>query len=67
MKRLIAAALLALALAACSSGGPNASDGTTVKGSTFVGYTHDAEHHVSCWTAYQKAISCLPDSEVFQP
>lgn len=54
-------AILAIALAACTQGQKiNETDGAFY-------YHHDDAHKVSCWTAYNSSIDCLPDSEVQGP
>lgn len=55
MRRMLLAAGMVVALAAC--GGGQKVDGS-------VSYYHDAERGVSCWVVWGNGISCLPDSEV---
>ncbi len=56
MTRLAALLLVTLALAGCANGhevGPV--DGFR--------YYHDDVHGVGCWTNYDRAIACIPDSQ----
>lgn len=60
---------LIVLVAGCSTAPPSAPGA----GGSSIGYYHDAQHGVSCWTfgngggTYTAAISCLPDAEVENP
>jgi hypothetical protein len=58
VKRLVLLALLALSVVACYGG-------EEVRGA--VRYYHDDVRDVSCWTAFDQSITCLPDSQVTRP
>lgn len=59
--RVLLLALLALVLAGCYGGEPIDPERSSVR------YWHDDKHGVSCWTAWESSITCLPDSEVQNP
>lgn len=64
MRRLLLLTLLALGVAACYTGERVDQNGPLMGG---IRYVHDERHSVSCWTAYDSTISCLPDSQVENP
>jgi hypothetical protein len=57
MKRLLLAVLL---LAGCTTGG------TPATKDSYIRYTHDDVHKVSCWY-FSSAMHCLPDAQVVNP
>lgn len=62
MKRHIAAvAACVLLLAGCDSDGVKVGSPT---GMASVKRIHDAEKSVTCWTINDKAIDCIPDSQL---
>lgn len=61
MKRLAAVAACVLLLAGCDGDGVKVASPT---GLDSVRRIHDAEKGVTCWTIADKAIDCIPDSQL---